>query len=517
MKKLAKKSLIFVLVSALFISFGGTETKANELIQEEAEYPVLHNSISNDLDISDLLYGDLNGDGDVNSLDLALMKKYLLNTTTKFPSDKGLTAADLNRDEEVNSIDYAILRKYLLGKIPSLPLIKNTEFVQILLRYRRAGAVRSDGTLWTWGYNGSGQLGYETERDFCSIATKVAIDDVKSIAFGERHTVALKNDGTVWTWGSNWYGQLGVGATYEESTPVQVEISGVKAIAAQYYTTFALKEDGTVWAWGANQFGQLGNGSTDDSFVPTQVQGLSGVKEISTGKDHIIALKDDGTVWAWGYNYGSLGDGTYTNRSVPVKMEIDGVKKIVASHFASYMFKEDGTLWACGCFYNESSMSSIPVQLDITEVTELFTTPYVSSTIALKKDGTVWGWGYNKYGQLGTGNTGYPNEPMQVQEIDGVKKADLSVDHIVFLKEDGTVWVCGYNYYSVFGNGTQEDSYIPVKAEISGVKDITTDDYSVIAVKEDGTVWAWGINWNGQLGNGTTTRSDLPVQVIFED
>jgi len=142
------------------------------------------------------------------------------------------------------------------------------------------------------------------------------------IAAGGHHTVSLKSDGTVWAWGYNGYGQLGDGTYTDSSPPVQVYgLSGVTAIAAGYYHTVSLKSDGTVWAWGSNDGGQLGDGTTTQRATPVQVIGMSGITTIAAGYWHTVSLKSDGTVWAWGSNGdGELGDGTTTDRYTPVQV-----------------------------------------------------------------------------------------------------------------------------------------------------------------------------------------------------
>lgn len=150
------------------------------------------------------------------------------------------------------------------------------------------------------------------------------------IAAGYAHTAALKSDGTVWTWGNNRYGQLGDGTTIDRTTPIQVKgLTDVIAIAADspsksVFTghTVALKSDGTVWTWGWNAGGQLGDGTTIGRTTPVQVKNLTDVVAIAAGQGHTVALKRDGTVWAWGYNgYGQLGDGTTTTRTTPVQVQ----------------------------------------------------------------------------------------------------------------------------------------------------------------------------------------------------
>jgi alpha-tubulin suppressor-like RCC1 family protein len=182
-------------------------------------------------------------------------------------------------------------------------------------------ALKSDGTVWAWGANYLGQLGDGTTT--ASLVPKqissIALSEVIAITAGYYHSLALKSDGTVWTWGKNSNGQLGDGTTTNILVPKQV-LSGVIAIAAGAFYSLALKSDGTVWGWGYNSYGELGDGTTTDSLVPKQISSssLSGVNAIAAGADHSLALKSDGTVWAWGNNYcGQLGDGTTTERHTP--------------------------------------------------------------------------------------------------------------------------------------------------------------------------------------------------------
>ncbi len=172
--------------------------------------------------------------------------------------------------------------------------------------------LKSDGTVWAWGNNGSGRLGDGTTTDRHTPVQVNGLSGVTAIAGGWHYTIAMKSDGTVWAWGYNDYGQLGDGTTTERHTPVQVSgLSGVVAIAGAQLHSLALKSDGTVWAWGENSAGQLGDGTTTSRYTPVQVSGLSGVVAIAGGTSYSLALKSDGTVWAWGYNgNGQLGNGT---------------------------------------------------------------------------------------------------------------------------------------------------------------------------------------------------------------
>ena len=224
-------------------------------------------------------------------------------------------------------------------------------------------ALKSDGTVWAWGGGGSGynygQLGDGStqERDMpVQVGASVGFGNVVAIAGGTQHSLAVKSDGTVWAYGYNNHGQLGNGNTTTTNLPVQVTgLSGVMAIAGGAQHSLALKSDGTVWAWGNNSFGQLGDGSTIQRTAPVQVSGLNGVVAIASGDSHSLALKNDGTVWAWGYNvYGQLGIGTseYASHSTPIQVVGGDVTAITAGQRHSLALKSDGSVWAWG--YNNN-------------------------------------------------------------------------------------------------------------------------------------------------------------------
>lgn len=149
---------------------------------------------------------------------------------------------------------------------------------------------------------------------------------VVAIAGGGYHSLALKSDGTVWAWGWNAYGQLGNGTTTNSSVPVQVSgLGNASSIASgpASFHSLVVRSDGTVWAWGTNFWGQLGNGSTTNSSIPVQVSGLTNTSSIAAGGNgYGLALQSDGTAWAWGIDgNGQFGDGspTFEDDASPVE------------------------------------------------------------------------------------------------------------------------------------------------------------------------------------------------------
>jgi alpha-tubulin suppressor-like RCC1 family protein len=198
-------------------------------------------------------------------------------------------------------------------------------------------ALKSDGTLWAWGYNGFGQLGdgsitpHLFPEQICMVegaCSSTTDNNWVSVSAGSAHTVALKSDGTLWAWGWNFYGQLGDGSTVEKHSPEQIcMIEGAcspttdnnwRSVSAGWYHTTALKSDGTLWAWGYNLDGELGDSTTTDQNSPEQIGTDTNWSSLSAGWYHTTALKSDGGFWAWGYNsLGQLGDGTTTDVHSP--------------------------------------------------------------------------------------------------------------------------------------------------------------------------------------------------------
>lgn len=188
---------------------------------------------------------------------------------------------------------------------------------QVSRAWDHTAAVKTDGTLWMWGNNYAGALGDGTTDSKSSpIQTIAGGTNWKQVAVGGQDSTtpfaaAVKTDGTLWTWGYNSNGQLGDGTTDNKSSPVQTMAGGTNwsKVSCGGYFISALKTDGTLWTWGYNGYGQLGDGTTTDSSSPVQVAGNNWI-EVASGYAHVIARKSDGTVWTWGSNYaGELGNG----------------------------------------------------------------------------------------------------------------------------------------------------------------------------------------------------------------
>ena len=382
-------------------------------------------------------------------------------------------------------------------------------------------ALKSDGTVWTWGDNFHGQLGDGTTLQGLTPAQVSGLAGVVAIAAGDSHTVALKNDGTVWTWGWNGNGQLGDGTYTDSYVPIRVPaLSGVTGISSRGFNTVALMSDTTVRTWGANGYGQLGDGTTTNRNTPVQVTGLTGVTFITAGDSHTVALMNDGTVRAWGSNnLGQLGDGTTTNKLYFTATGVSGVTAITSGGSHTVALKSDGTVWAWG-LNNKGQLGdgtttnrNAPVP-----VSGLGGVAGIASggfhTVALMSDGTLRAWGGNSSGQLGDGTTTNHNAPAPVSGLSGVAGIAAGGAHTLALMDDGTVRSWGENSDGQLGDGTIEKRRAPVS--IIGLGEVTAlaagSSHSVV-LKSNGTVQAWGNNAYGQIGDGTTTNRTTSTQV----
>jgi alpha-tubulin suppressor-like RCC1 family protein len=224
-------------------------------------------------------------------------------------------------------------------------------------------AIKTDGTLWNWGRNNNGQLGHNTTTHRSSpVQTIAGGTNWNSVACGGGHTAAIKTDGTLWLWGYNYQGQLGENTRTDRSSPIQTIAGGTNwsKVACGGAHTAAIKTDGTIWVWGKNSYygyggGQVGDNTTVGKSSPVQtIAGGTNWIFVACGSDHTAAIKTDGTLWLWGGgNYGTsgeLGDNTVINKSSPVQTIAGGTNwsKVACGYGTTAAIKSDGTLWTLG-------------------------------------------------------------------------------------------------------------------------------------------------------------------------
>ena len=336
-----------------------------------------------------------------------------------------------------------------------------------------------------WGYNGYGQLGDGSTTDSNApipISLPAGITPI-AIAAGEEHTLAIGSDGKVYAWGYNGYGQLGNSSTTDSPTPVTVRLPpGITpiSIAAGGSHSLAIGSDGKLYAWGENNVGQLGDGSTTNSSTPVAVQLPPGITPISiaAGGSHSLAIGSDGKLYAWGENnVGQLGDGSINNSVVP-----------------------------------------IPISLS-TGITPISIAAGGSHSLAIGNDGKAYAWGYNYYGQLGNGSTAIRITTPGIMTLpDGVTPIAIAAGliHSLVIGNNGKLYACGDNAGGKLGNSSFPNSPTLVMTNLpAGIIPvaIAAGESHSLAIGNDGKLYAWGSNYYGQLGNGSNTSSVTPIVV----
>ena len=295
--------------------------------------------------------------------------------------------------------------------------------------------LKNDGSLWSCGYNGNGELGLgdtNNRNTFTQITTNT--NDIESVYCGCGYNIILKNDGTLWGCGRNIYGELGLGDTTNRTTFTQIttNTNDIKEIYCGDHHAFILKNDGTLWGCGWNYFGELGLGDTTSRTTFTKITtNTDDVKSVCCGANHTFMLKNYSTLWGCGANgNGQLGLGNTIDRNIftEITTNTNDIKEIYCGGIHIIILKNDGTLWGCGL--NNAGQLGLGDTIDRNIFTEITTNTndikeiYCGRTytLILENDGTLWGAGYNADGRLGLGdNTNRTTFTQVTTNVDDIK------------------------------------------------------------------------------------------------
>lgn len=349
--------------------------------------------------------------------------------------------------------------------------------------------------------------------------------DYKPISAGATHSLALKTDGSVWAWGRNESGQLGNGSFVDSLIPAQVQgLCGMTGVSAGNATSAGIRQaNGEVLTWGSQTFGALGNGLTSGSSAAPGTTGITGASSLSQSNFFGLALAG-GNVSSWGLNdYGQLGDGTTTNQATPVNIPAPTFVAISGGNSHSIALASDGTVYTWGLNeYGQLGYSTSPSNYSVTPT--LVTGPANiiavaaggDHCLALGSDGKVLAWGKNDRGQLGRGfEGGSSNVPTEVSGLTNVIAIAAGNAHSLALTADGNVYAWGHTAFGQCGfydiNGPYGLSSPTLVSGVSNVVAIAAGQGHSLALEADGSVWGWGRNDYGQLGRGTVT----PLNNLF--
>ena len=309
-----------------------------------------------------------------------------------------------------------------------------------------SAAIKVDGTLWSMGYNGYGQLGQNTGPSlYRSSPTQVGTNTTwDTVTAGERFYVATRTDGTAWAWGLNWQGQVGDNNTVHKSAPIQIGTdTNWKGVGAANVTAGGIKTDGTLWLWGEIGGANALNNTTNRSS-PTQIGTDTDWADFHLTWYGGVATKTDGTLWTWGNNeVGELGQNNLVSYSSPI--QIPGTyptsgQWVCGQRTGTILINTDGELWMMGennngaLGQNDLSKRSSPTQIPGTWTHVIGCD---NSSMAVKSDGTLWAWGNNQGeggGQLGLNSVQDKSSPTQVGTDTGWSGFGHGDTHFLMLK-----------------------------------------------------------------------------------
>lgn len=367
-------------------------------------------------------------------------------------------------------------------------------------------AIRSDGSLWSWGWNEKGQAANGVSERSAIPTLADASRTWKKAVSGKAYSFALADDGSLWASGTGENGVQGTGdgLAHKVLTRIGTDNDWADVACSRFwgYCGFAIKTNGTLWAWGENTAGQLGIGNMQSQILPVQVGTDTDWKQVAAGAASVLGVKTDGSLWGWGLNMNGEVFGHEGKQLSPVRLG-------------------DATDWA--------SVTVIDYRV-----------------YAVKTDGTLWAWADNSLNLLGfnsgtqgeTTSEGNPvevvtegkvAEPRQVTAIEGNVLVVSGCENTLSVGtgKDGIidqVWMLGSNTDGALGdgnglgNGSKDIPFatVPVHPSLRSslqFAGMSSGQNYTMMLTTDGDIWGWGCNRGGQLGD--ETRPDQ-LQVAYE-
>ncbi len=317
--------------------------------------------------------------------------------------------------------------------------------------------LKSDGSLYTAGQNGNGQLGTGTTRNETH-PIKI-MEGVKAISAGHHHTMILKDNGDLYATGGNSYGQLGTGDYSEVNLPVKVR-SGVIAVDCGYYHTMVIDSDGKLYGTGNGSNYRLGNNSTDNTHTFTHI--ADGVAAVSAGSQETLFITNNGALYGFGENNnGNLGLGDTVERRIPTLIT-SGVRAVSAG---------------------------------------------LTHTMFITTNDELWAMGSSSLGELGNDTNAFSYRTLPEKALEDVKEVSSGMNYSMAIKNDNTLWCTGTNgTYGKLGIGLSQNSYIATWREVRGdvIKVDAGYQHTLIWIVGD-SVYGAGKNGSGQLGNSESS------------
>jgi alpha-tubulin suppressor-like RCC1 family protein len=337
-------------------------------------------------------------------------------------------------------------------------------------------------------------------------------------ASGDKGFLRVQADGSLRGWGGNSYGELGDASYTNRSSPIPLTGFGTVAQMAGGQTyALARRTDGAVYGTGANNYGQIGATLNVGRNVPAALAGLSGILAVAAGEAHGLAVKPDGTVWAWGDNsVGQLGNTTPAQSTTPIAVQglTGAFTAVAAGSYHSLALRSDGTVWGWGT--NSSGQlgdtTTTSPRRSAVQVSGLTGSTVVAiaagglHSLALLSDGTVREWGSVTTGPVATSAT-------VVSGLGGVTSIAAGWNHSAAARRDGSAVTWGYGIPALGLPPVGYSTYPVLPLGPTGVVQVAAGYGHTVALTDDGTVWAWGTSGNA-VGNGDTVSHPTPIRIL---
>jgi alpha-tubulin suppressor-like RCC1 family protein len=331
-------------------------------------------------------------------------------------------------------------------------------------------------TLWCWGDNTSGVIGY-VPGAVVALPEKLENGEWIEVAAGgiaDTHSCAVHFGGSLWCWGDNGSGQLGLGtgATALEREPEQVSAEAWLALSAGERVTCGIRTDSTLWCWGSSELGR--NAQATDTSEPTRIGGAAGYSNVSLRSSHGCAILER-DLYCWGDDtHGQLG----------------------LAERPSEGFQARPALVAPAGAWRAVAVGS-------------------RHTCAARVDGSVWCWGANDFGQCGAAGASEV-ALRQVDGLEGVAELAAGQNHSCALTEDGKLSCWGSNDQGQLGDPLVTVSDAPV--EVVGqrrFRSVAAGHLHTCAVERSGILYCWGEGGSGQLGTGDDVSRSTPTAILL--
>jgi alpha-tubulin suppressor-like RCC1 family protein len=356
----------------------------------------------------------------------------------------------------------------------SAPTLARYNCSKVYVGSNAINAIQTDNTLYGSGNGLSLGIGHLND---VNTFIPLSYDTFSSVSPASSYAFFVRPDGTTFFAGHNTNNYL-LGSEHTASylTVTDTQFKGkIDSISMGFYHSVLVdSKDSSLWTVGDNQYGQLGDGTTKSKTTFTKVS-TGTWQTVSCGATHNLAIQSDGKLATWGRNnYGQLGNGVESS----------------ASNWRSPAFIQPADTWGVASSGGWHSA-------------------------AIRRDGTLWTWGYNNNGQLGLGDTVNRSTPVNVGGNDWVQVSSGS-NSTAGIKSDGSLWTWGLNSSGQLGLGDTVNRSVPTVVPGSWIA-VKCGYVHVVAIKSDGSLWTWGSNTYGQLGLGDTTNRLAPTRIGIDN